>query len=186
VGVRDQLWAEAAAIEATGEALTIPEALWAAAAVEQKARREPDAWEDATNNQLVGLAGKSTGAGLRGLWGFAINADGQRELRVSTAHILENILDIRKDRQSDPVSKRLANVMRDMGWTRHETTIRIAGAPCRGFTKVVENAKAVEKAPEAKPDAPKEVLKLMRIVPGPAKVPTMDRPLRIRRLGKGS
>ena len=39
---RDQLWAEAARREALGESIRLPEALWAAAGVEQDARRQID------------------------------------------------------------------------------------------------------------------------------------------------
>lgn len=43
---RDQLWAEAAYREAQGESIRLPERLWAAAAVEQDARRQIDPWEE--------------------------------------------------------------------------------------------------------------------------------------------
>jgi predicted P-loop ATPase len=43
---RDQLWAEAAAREAQGAAIRLPEHLWGAAAVQQERRREEDPWED--------------------------------------------------------------------------------------------------------------------------------------------
>lgn len=42
------------------------------------------------------------------------------------------------ERQGDAVSKHLANVMKEMGWTRPENVIRIGGKACRGFTKVIE------------------------------------------------
>jgi predicted P-loop ATPase len=150
---RDQLWAEAAAIEATGEALTIPEGLWSEAAVEQKSRREPDAWEDPISERLGEFAKKEVGAGLRGFWSVAINDGGHRELRVSTSYILEHILGIPIDRQSDGVCKRLANVMRDMGWTRHDKVVRISGVSCRGYTKMIE--KMIEKAAVISPPVPK-------------------------------
>ena len=38
------------------------------------------------------------------------------------------------------MSKRLANVMKEMDWTRHDNVVRIAGKACRGFTKVIEEA----------------------------------------------
>jgi len=43
---RDQLWAEAAYREAAGESIRLPERLWAAAAIEQDARRQIDPWEE--------------------------------------------------------------------------------------------------------------------------------------------
>jgi putative DNA primase/helicase len=43
---RDQLWAEAAAAEAMGEVLIIPEGLWGAIEERQASRRIGDPWED--------------------------------------------------------------------------------------------------------------------------------------------
>ena len=43
---RDQLWAEAAAMEAQGESLMLPQELWAAAAEAQERRRTHDVFED--------------------------------------------------------------------------------------------------------------------------------------------
>lgn len=70
---RDQLWAEAAALEATGEPLTIAEGLWVSAAVEQKARREPDVWEDVIGGHLAPLMNKGIGDGLEGRWAIAVD-----------------------------------------------------------------------------------------------------------------
>ena len=44
---RDQLWAEAAAAEAKGEVLTIPEALWPDVEARQQSRLLSDPWEEA-------------------------------------------------------------------------------------------------------------------------------------------
>ena len=43
---RDQLWAEASAIEARGASLFLPERLWGAAGALQDERRDHDPWED--------------------------------------------------------------------------------------------------------------------------------------------
>jgi hypothetical protein len=137
---RDQLWAEAAFAEAEGEGLVIPEALWSQAAIEQKARRERDVWEDVIGGHLAPLMGKGIGAGLEGRWAVAVDDGGARQFRVSTTYILGEILRLSIERQGDAVSKHLASVMKDMGWTRHENVIRITGKSCRGFTKVIEQA----------------------------------------------
>lgn len=158
---RDQLWAEAAALEAQGEPLTIPEVLWSEAAIEQKARREPDLWEDAITGHLDPLMKKQIGAGLEGRWAIAVDDGGLRQFRVSTAYVLE-FLGISHDRQSDAASKRLANVMKEMGWTRHENVIRIVGKTCRGFTKTLEVAPNVIPAPAMQLVAPTTVLALKR------------------------
>jgi Virulence-associated protein E/RepB DNA-primase from phage plasmid len=54
----DQLWAEAAAREATGVDIHLEEALWKAAAVEQEARVEMHPFVDAFEDALGGLRGK--------------------------------------------------------------------------------------------------------------------------------
>jgi hypothetical protein len=51
---RDQLWAQAAQVEASGAALKLPETLWATAAGEQDRRHDPDPWDDI----LAGVKGK--------------------------------------------------------------------------------------------------------------------------------
>ena len=47
---RDQLFAEAAAVEAAGMPLVLPEELWTDARVEQEKRLEPDMWDDMLAN----------------------------------------------------------------------------------------------------------------------------------------
>lgn len=42
---RDQLWAEASALEQSGYSIRLPERLWSVAAVQQEQRSEDDAWE---------------------------------------------------------------------------------------------------------------------------------------------
>lgn len=49
---RDQLWAEAAAREAKGESIRLPERLWGAAGEEQNQRTESDEWSAAIHNYL--------------------------------------------------------------------------------------------------------------------------------------
>jgi hypothetical protein len=52
---RDQLWAEAVAMEAGGEPLVIPERVWPDVAIQQEARMELDPWEDQLSEKLGGL-----------------------------------------------------------------------------------------------------------------------------------
>ena len=54
---RDQLWAEAAHIEATGEALELPRELFEAAAAEQAARLQVDPWQEKLEPLLDGKRG---------------------------------------------------------------------------------------------------------------------------------
>src|SRR5262249_41081826 len=57
---RDQLWAEACELEASGEPLVIPEALWPDAAEQQQARTELDPWEDAIVTKLSRMMAHNT------------------------------------------------------------------------------------------------------------------------------
>jgi predicted P-loop ATPase len=132
---RDQLWAEAAAIEASGEPLTIGPELWGVAGIQQLARVTHDPWEDLIREKLAGL---HTGK-LRD--GVSIDSDdnGNRQWRVASSYLLGMwVLNIPIDRQNNAVTKRLADVMRSLGWTKPEQTIRIGGNPCRGYTKTIE------------------------------------------------
>jgi predicted P-loop ATPase len=149
---RDQLWAEAAEVEATGETLVIPEDLWGAAAVQQKARMNEDVWEGMISAKLSMY--QQGGFTVDGDFALASDANGNSEWRVSTNFLLSQVLSISPERRSDAVTKRLAGVMRSLGWTRPESTIRIGkGAdPCRGFT-LSEKPPAIEKPAETASDA---------------------------------
>jgi predicted P-loop ATPase len=130
---RDQLWAEASMIEATGEPLVIPEALWPEAAAQQAARMELDPWEDALSCRLAGLMHKR--AKIDGSFVLAADNAGDPEWRVATDFLLGEILGLPKERQFHNHTKRLAAIMRDLGWTRHDTTLRIGKQVKRGFVK---------------------------------------------------
>src|SRR5690606_19350054 len=65
---RDQLWAEAAKLEAEGESVVLPQELWAVAAAEQEERLEDDPWQE----KLATVRGKAVG----------------EEVRVPTFHLL--------------------------------------------------------------------------------------------------
>jgi hypothetical protein len=99
---RDQLWAEAAAMEKGGEELTIPEGLYGTAADQQEQRLMRDPWEDL----LAGVRGKD------------VNVDGTSfEERISSKDLLGlGHLGLHADRITDVVTKRLAAVMRRLGW----------------------------------------------------------------------
>jgi predicted P-loop ATPase len=50
---RDQLWAEASTLEASGISHALPECLWDAAAIEQNERTESDSWEKAIGDYIA-------------------------------------------------------------------------------------------------------------------------------------
>jgi predicted P-loop ATPase len=147
---RDQLWAEAAVAEASGEPLTITEELWSAAADQQRSRMNPDAWEEEIRRDLTTLmtSVRKRKTGTDGAIVLATNDNGDPEWRVSTNFLLRNALGISPERQGDAVTKRLAAVMRALGWTRPDNVIRIGkGPPCRGFIRVEVEPKKPSAAP---------------------------------------
>jgi hypothetical protein len=99
---RDQLWAEANAMEGTGHPLSLPESFWEDARAVQDSRQEHDPWEDV-------LAAIKLDKTYQTLTGGA-------EWRVSTASLLTGHLQIPADRQHGLTGKRLAYAMRKLGW----------------------------------------------------------------------
>lgn len=109
---RDQLWAEASVLEATGFSLTLPPELWVAAAGVQEERMEEDLWVDA-------------------LAGFAGSVQGDME-RVPTADLLME-LQIPRERWRGEIPKRLAAVMARLGWQPGK--FRLHGKVLRGYER---------------------------------------------------
>ena len=154
---RDQLWAEAAKVEATGEPLVISEHLWSAAAIVQRARMEVDPWQDLIETQLTQFQRSKFGSrrGVDGLFCCSLDDRGNPEWRVSTYYILTTVLGMTKDRINNRDTKRLAAIMRDLGWSQPEDPIRIGNKTCRAYTKAVVEAEPVEAEPvEAEETSP--------------------------------
>jgi hypothetical protein len=131
---RDQLWAEAVAAEAADEPLVIPESLWGAAAIEQQARMEVDAWEEPIAAQLSILEAK------RGnLPSCFSSKDADKkcvpEFRVSSAYLLGQVLNISENHRGPRETKRLADVMRSLGWKLAQYPIKVGIKTCRAYTK---------------------------------------------------
>jgi hypothetical protein len=98
---RDQLWAEAALVEAQGEPLVIPEHLYGAAANQQDQRLMKDPWEDI----LAGVTGK------------IVNIDGVNvEERIASHELQSAHLRLSADKMNDGSAKRLRDVMQRLGW----------------------------------------------------------------------
>jgi hypothetical protein len=132
---RNQLLAEAAVAEATGEPLTIPPVLWSAAGIQQQARVTHDPWEDLIREKLASLRKHMA---KDGVYSVGIDEDDQDEWRVASSYLLGFfVLDISTERQTNAVTKRLADVMISLGWTKPPTPIRVGNTVCRGFTKPI-------------------------------------------------
>jgi predicted P-loop ATPase len=118
---RDQLWAEAAAVEASGYSLVLPEELWGAAAVQQEARLDHDPWMD----ELDKVQGKL----------FKLE-NGTEEHRVATADLLGLYLKIPTDRQTDHAFKRVKHCMLRLNWIGPaKIVIFDREKPVRGFSR---------------------------------------------------
>ena len=115
---RDQLWAEAADWEAKDETTVLAEELWPAAQSEQEARVEDDPWLDRLEELTIAqedIVGD-----------FA---------RVATSNLLEIDLAITPDRQQPFHTKRLASVMRKLGWEGPRAFRDVGGDVFRGYQR---------------------------------------------------
>ena len=167
---RDQLWAEAAVAEASGELLTLPQELWGAAGEVQQARLTHDPWEDEIERKLARLREDKV---KDGSYWVDIDNSGGREWRVASSYLLgEFVLGLAVDRQTNAVTKRLAEVMRTLGWSNPPTAIRVGSLVCRGYTKPIDEPKPkIEEKPKI--EGPKPI-----VVVGPPKLVLVRRLIR--------
>ncbi len=124
---RDQLWAEAADVEATGVSLILSSQLWGDALSAQDARMVHDPWLD----MLSGAQSRET---------YEVpDGTGRREWRLPTTELLSGRLGLATDRLTDATSKRLSYVMKQLGWNGPDKKW-IDGKAVRAYTKKVEGA----------------------------------------------
>jgi hypothetical protein len=110
---RDQLWAEAAAREATGANIRLDPKLWAKAAEEQARRLTNDPFFDTLQAELGKMVGK-----------------------IAATSVWE-ILDVKPGQRSQDQNKRLGDAMRKLGWRRPNEAglARIGGVPVSAYVK---------------------------------------------------
>jgi hypothetical protein len=111
---RDQLWAEAAAREASGVSIRLNQELWKKAAQEQEQRLTRDPWFDALHEAGLGdMKGKIS---MEAIW---------------------TILDVRGAQRGQEQSRRVGEAMRKLGWRRANTagTVKIECKLVSGFVK---------------------------------------------------
>ena len=120
----DQLWAEAAFLEATGMSLVLPRELWAKAAIEQDKRLEHDPWVDI----------------LEGLRGIVPEEDPEQE-RIFTMDALK-ALNIADAKASTGDEHRLKNAMKKLGWSGPER-MYINKIRKRGYWRQLPDVKKV-------------------------------------------
>jgi virulence-associated protein E/bifunctional DNA primase/polymerase-like protein/primase-like protein len=119
---RDQIWAEAAAIERRGEPLFLPEALWGEARLLQDQRQDQDPWDELLAHVKGKIEPKPDGSG--------------NEERITTRDLLDIHLRISADRLTDQTPKRLAYTMRRLGW-HGPTVLWIERHAVRGYRRDV-------------------------------------------------
>jgi predicted P-loop ATPase len=110
---RDQLWAEATALEVAGESITLQRELWPEAAAAQAARMEEDTWIEALE--------KVEGTLFKGTY------------RISTKTLFEEELRIPPERQHPYMRSRLRRAMERLGWTYK--VFRMKTGTVRGFER---------------------------------------------------
>jgi hypothetical protein len=116
---REQIWAEANAMEATGHSLSLPESFWEDARAVQDSRLEADPWEIT----LAAIKLKERH------W----TPEGE-EWRISTRGIMHGWLEIGADRQTAVTLRRIAFIMRKLGWDGPKP-IRIGDDVMKGYAK---------------------------------------------------
>ena len=110
---RDQLWAEAAARDATGESIRLDPKLWPKAEEVQKQRLTQDPWFDVLQSTLSEMEGK-----------------------ISSLSVWE-ILNIPGSQRTQDQSRRVSEAMSKLGWRRANSgrTIKMDGKLVMGFVR---------------------------------------------------
>ena len=129
---RLQLWGEAAHYQTQGEILTLPEALWAAAGVEQEARRVIHPWE-AKLAEMTAIV-KVEGAEY---WGNGVVHLVDDQERVASSAIFEHVLKVPAGQLNNGHAKTLASIMTMQGWTAG--LFKLDGKPVRGYLRTKSN-----------------------------------------------
>ena len=115
---RDQLWAEAAEIEAKSDPLILPKDLWGKASEAQDERRQHDPWDDT----LAGVHGR-----------VATNEEtGKEEWRISSDELLTTHLQFQPGKAQNSDTQRLKRSMRRLGWSGPKK-LRFGNKSKRGY-----------------------------------------------------
>ena len=108
---RDQLWAEAAHREETGESIRLEPELWAYAQIEQQQRETTDPYYDELERQLGGKVGKIAASEIWDMLGLQI------------------------DRRTQPHAARLGEAMKRLGFERVKLRFRRGQQPEWGYVR---------------------------------------------------
>lgn len=132
---RDQLWAEAVVMEATGESVMLPEAFWAEARRERLLRTEEDPWVD--EFRYIDRIGKRELEVCKRERRISDHySQTETEQRISTQFCLGQLGLHAKDIQPQHGS-RLNRVMKSLGWERPPGGVRIGSKNQRGYKRTL-------------------------------------------------
>ena len=130
---RDQLWGEAATLEAAGLSIVLDPKLWPVAHEEQEKRRIADTWEDVIENMPVSVT-----EGPYGTKEVPIIHQSEGKELVSSADVLVHVLKVPTGQQHPEHGKRLARVMKRCGW--QSGRVSILGKQCRAYWRDAKTA----------------------------------------------
>lgn len=141
---RDQLWAEAAAVEKTGFSIRLPEHLYTAAAHQQERRLEADPWEDALFEATREVTPK------------------QLEIGKQTVdpEVLWNAIGKKLADRTDKDASRISAVMQKLGFRR--VSVRAQGKVVKGWSRRLESQGLLPTGDVKHELTPSEKLKAIR------------------------
>jgi predicted P-loop ATPase len=133
---RDQLWAEASAMEAAGASVVLDRDLWALAAERQAEETTEDPWADQVRRLIVDRRRQAE----------AVEADAPPADRFQTWELFD-ALGIPTTQQTRGASQRLKVVLTEtLGWT-HRRTVRIGDRINAGYVRWPDDKGAMPEGP---------------------------------------
>ncbi len=142
---RDVLWSEALDAHEAGESIMLPDAVWAAAGVEQDARTLSEPWVEIVANAAERAAAwppkdEYLTAADKSALGVVYQNDGRVE-RVTSQFVLWRIIGIPPAQQTAEHGKRLGYAMRKHGWEGSHP-MWIGGRTVKSFERVLSDLAA--------------------------------------------
>ena len=132
---RDQLWAEASALEAQGVSIVLDQDLWSLAAERQAEETTEDPWADLVRQFIDGQ--RASGDAWEAGEDRATPAPAAD--RVHTLSLFEEALDLSKAQRTGAAAQRLKAVMTEaLGWS-HRRGVRIGDKTAAGFVRWPED-----------------------------------------------
>jgi hypothetical protein len=134
---RDQLWGEAATLEAAGVSIELDPKLWQSAREEQDKRRIPDPWEDLIENMPTIITVRDE-ADIHSSKDVQIIHHSEDKEVASSTDVLVHILKVPAGQQHSDHGRRLARAMARYGW--QSGRIRIYDKQQRGYWRYSSTA----------------------------------------------